>query len=504
MSSATQKPIAIVTRDGRTLTFRPPHPDILAALTTRRIAPATIATSAEVPMSFASVRESGGDAECITRAGFQPLVQTVFERAGFQTLRHITDALPRNLPLPDLSRFPSRAIVPTLAFLDFVRTNLDGTVRFPPGHVDFVRLIAEACLAYPTARIVVATESKESGRRIARCLCKWLGRVPAFDCRPRAELLDEELPKVSVSTFLALAELDVEFGIDLLFLPRISDLVGTRADLAVNCAHRARVFGFAPLGMSLSPFEEDIARAVLGFAELFIPGNGLTSRPIQSIWSSLRGNATVCGPRIVDVLRKHVWGDPLRSRRVVSLALLLESGNVESLSRRFPDVAQSLSANLEDMRRNLVVCDNGEHVSRFVHQFPGPCLVLSNQGELAVQLPENCGRRQTSRATTVQLVATRDALAGGRLDLRNVDAIIVAGANPNGLELPLHAVGSPEINPLPLTVIEFADRRHPLLRRWTRSRIDDYARRDILNPGANAVMHRVDRYLASRHGGRTP
>jgi hypothetical protein len=505
MTSIDPKPIAVVAREGRGLCFRPALRDVVTALTTRRIEAGDGSTSPAFPVSFGCVRGSGSQAECITRAGFQPLVHRMFENAGFRVSPHSPGALPRDLPLPATSCLGSRHEPPTMAFLNFVRANLEGTIRYIAGRVDFVRLIAEASLAYPGVRIVVATDSRDSGRRIARRLGRWLGRVPAFDCRPRAELLEEELPRVSVSTFIALAELDIEWGIDFLFLPNVSELIGSRAELAVNCAHHARVFGFLPNDTRLSPFEEDVARSVLGFAELLVPGHGMTPRPTEIVWSSIRGHSAACGTSIVEVLRTAVWRDPIRTRRLGSLASLLQQGDRTALHARFPDVAQALPDNFGGASNVLILCDNGEHATEFGRKLPGAQVLVGVEHDQVVQSVARSGRhRAANTRRVIRLIATRDALADGRVDLESVDVVLVAGASPHAAQIPVHLLASRELSPRPLAIVEFNDRRHPLLRRWTRSRSADYASRDVVAPGTDPLLHRVDRFILSRRDRSAP
>jgi hypothetical protein len=485
-------PLATLNRHGRVVVFSPGHRKVLSALATRRVT-ARGNFAAKVPVPIVGPGE--GPDEWVTGVGLSPVVARLLESAGFEIVHQITETSPRALPPASQRQW---TVTPIGQFLEFLRANFEGTLRFVTGRVDLAQLIAEAALAHPTAQIVVATDSRAAGGAIARRLARWLGRVPAFDCRPRSELQNEDLPRVCVSTFIGLAELDVEFGIDLLFIPNVAELTSRRADLAVSHAHHARVFGFAPIGQRLSRFEEDVLRSVLGFAELALIENGVPIRRVEIVRTQVRGAAVECREG-ADFLRPRVWRNPIRTRRVISLASLLQRRDRIRLGERFPEVATAFEGNFNAYCGLAIVCDNAEHalqIRRNIHQ---PCLLIG-----ARESGQCLGSAESALSPIndrIHLITTRDALADGCVDLRALDVLLVPGENPHSVSLPYHSLASTDGSRL--TIVEFYDREHPVLRRWARSRFDEYARRGIFTPNVDPVRARVDEFIKSHRSGES-
>jgi hypothetical protein len=301
---------------------------------------------------------------------------------------------------------------------------------------------------------------------------------------------------VCVSTFIGLVQLDVEHGIDFLFVPNVTELTSKRADLAVVRAGHARVFGFVPCGQQLSQFESDIVRSLLGFAELTLVDNRLSMRPIEVVRTQLRGpfvRTSVVSP---DFLRHHVWHDPIRTRRVKSLASYLRMAECMRMRDRFPDIATALACEA-DVRRNVViVCDNVEHAWHMQRNLRQPSLLIGTGEQMRGQTFTFAVMPPSTATNPVQVITTRDALANGCVDIKTIDALIVAGENPHALRIPNHLLGSSTARKL--LIIEMIDFRSPPLRHWALSRLNEYLERGILAPGVDPVRGRVDHFLRSR------
>jgi hypothetical protein len=96
------------------------------------------------------------------------------------------------------------------------------------------------------------------------------------------------------------------------------------------------------------------------------------------------------------------------------------------------------------------------------------------------------------------VVTTRDALANGQLDISGIDFAIYAGANPHPPVIAPHELAVDPADARPLLLVDFCDRRHPLLRRWSRERTERYAQNEWFEPGVDPVEARVDQFIAQR------
>ena len=85
-----------------------------------------------------------------------------------------------------------------------------------------------------------------------------------------------------------------------------------------------------------------------------------------------------------------------------------------------------------------------------------------------------------------------------RVDLNTVGTVIWAGAGPGLPPVPVDRLVVPPDRCRDLILVDFADRHHPQLRRWSRQRQVAYVENDWLLPGVDPVQSRIEHFLATR------
>jgi hypothetical protein len=474
---------ATILRDGRIVTLQPPLAQVLSALVSCDVV-RTDDGQVRRPRRIVQVERSVRNIwQGVTRAGFLPVVEHLFRQLGYSVEVVGDDAT------HEVVEIPVTRCLSTLdrAIVEFVASKWQGIVHYAPGHIDVGWLIAQLCLSFPTWRIIAVADNRRKIGRLARRVASMVGTdVPAVDARTVLELEDE--PRIAITTPVGLVEVNFEWADVILFL-HAGDVTRSRADAAVTKAHKARIFGLLPFESHLSPFEWDLVRSVLGFAEIAIPDHGAIVRPVSVLRCDVYGGPCCEGSDVVKVSRSYVWRDPIRARRVAKLADLIRSGNVEAIHRHVPTIGRC-PATLRALGRNvLVVCDNAEH--------------LDNQARVLphwTRVPDifETGSANGWPAIPLGFLATRDAIADGQISVSSFNVVIYAGANPYPVVISPHALECDPAHARPLVLIDVHDRRHPLLRTWTRERAERYAALGWFAPGVDPVLARIDRFIGAR------
>jgi hypothetical protein len=105
--------------------------------------------------------------------------------------------------------------------------------------------------------------------------------------------------------------------------------------------------------------------------------------------------------------------------------------------------------------------------------------------------------------TSGRIIATITGLSRrGALGISAVDVLIWAGGGSHLPPLPANSLVCRHECARALLLVDFNDRHHPQLRRWSRCRREAYADVGWFAPGADPLQTRVDQFLAKRPGGR--
>ena len=273
---------------------------------------------------------------------------------------------------------------------------------------------------------------------------------------------------------------------------RAEEVAGSYAEDALNLADKPRIFGLLPNNLPFAPFEEDLVRSVFGFAEVSIPSPGRVLRPVEIVRSDLRGGGSHGATTVVDVLRSYVWRDAIRFADVRGWHDWC-GAVAESPPPQFSRVADALRTHPSDCRNVLVVCDSIEHL-----WLQRPWLSGWSRLPEVGPSPSGAGTPTGWPEYPLGVLSTRDALADGQLSLSSFDVLIYAGASPYPPTIPPHLLAVDPAHARPLLLIDFEDRRHSLLRRWSRERADRYSTNGWFPAGIDPVEARVDRFISSR------
>jgi hypothetical protein len=215
--------------------------------------------------------------------------------------------------------------------------------------------------------------------------------------------------------------------------------------------------------------------------------------PVEVVFLLVEGGGRL--PDCQDVYavkRAGVHEHPVRNRRIRRLAQALAHNDRQLLQDRFPEVAARLGDH--DTGRVGVLVDSVEHGLTLARLLSWPLVASENVNEqgLAEQdlavLFKGMGRISVKQP----VVATGEGLArAGRFD------VLIRADGGTGLPaLPSTMLRQPHHKDRRLLLIDFRDRHHPVLRQWSRQRLESY--QDQGWSIAGNEMTPLDRFLATR------
>lgn len=482
-----------IERDGRFIRVEPPSLVALAGLTTcRRVAGDDPRHGYRLERRVESLLDRNPPGP---NAGLEPVVWRLLHRAGYRIKRNMIGPVNR-LPQPDLTNIPSGYC--DRQWLDFVHRHFEGVGWYQPGQVDIAHLVAEVCLAYPSATIAIVGASKAKLKPLARWLRKKLKAKVSF---ADAAKCPAHVGRIVVSTFMGLADPNIEFEKrDIVIVPNARDAISERGQATLSIVDgRFRLFGLLPINYQLAPRERDLIAAIFGLEEVTIYKHGYTQRSVTVTWSQIIGGQQL-GCSLDGVALKHagLWAHELRNRRIAKLAKMVAAGEIEQLRESFSAVAQGVEA-LES-RKTLILVESVDHALALAARFPqwplvtGPEVTLDGldcrQRRLLAE------RRGIWSTGNVLLIATTTGLSS--VDVAAVDVIIWAGGGAHPPPLPPDHVMCRSSEENTLLVIDFDDHHHPVLQQWAQSRREAYDKAGWFAVGVDPLLARVDRFLAQR------
>jgi hypothetical protein len=386
--------------------------------------------------------------------------------------------------------------VASAGLLQFVAQNERGMIRPDlAAGVDVVALIAQVILAFPAARVVVLVA--DCARGWARGLRRFVGDVGLSTYKTPYSGSN----RVVVATPGALGAVNFERA-DIVFamapLARMRDdpllaeypapLPAPDVFAKVNQMERAadvrgRLFALLPRGYCPSRYEAARLAQVFGVEEYVAAANGRTERPVRVVWEELTGGpAVAAGDPPLAVKRTAIWSNPVLTRRAAALARVLAGGDRDALRRRFPGVETGLQRH--GAHRVLVLVEGPDQADALAAELKGwPVVTADAPAEIDDFPPPPAGVIATAHGAA-RLCGAFDAVV--RLDLGR-------GLPP----LPLPGwLDTAEASSVPLLVIDFDLRRHPLLRQWARDRRAAYLRAGWRDPAQPPGAVALARFVA--------
>ncbi len=496
----------VLKRDGQFLEVRPPCEEVRNVLRTTVHAPQrhgeSIVIGAESGRMY---REHAVLDEPVLEcfAGLMPVVSRTLNRAGY---RVVMQGTPQPFTKPEQTNLEGIGTC-DLDFLDLIRFDDRGLIRYVPAGVEPARLIVQAALAWPSLTVVAVVARIDEARRLRRNLLRHVPNVVAISSHD--SVADERVGRVVVTTFNGLGHPGVEFEKrDIVIVSNAVEASRSGPLSVLGHARRARMYGLIPLDQQMAPEDSDAIRLLFGFTESTIPKHGMTVPEVIVVKCAVRGGRPLPSKiSATNLKRQAIWQNPLRNRRIARIARHLRD-NTGELFQREPAMAQALNRRTD--LAVLVLVENLEHGEALARQLPGwplvaagkPWIIATAMGAELAPFPGVMVGTEIKNA-----IATFD---GARADLLGKwDVIIRADGGVGMPECPRpgqsnivyginNLAQSCPFQDRQLVLIDFDDRHHPVLRRWSRQRWAAYRREGWFAPGVSPEQGRVEQFLATR------
>jgi hypothetical protein len=241
-------------------------------------------------------------------------------------------------------------------------------------------------------------------------------------------------------------------------------------------------------------------RALFGFTEVVIPKHGCREREVHVVSSPIRGGMKL--PPALDgvrLKRRGLWHHSVRNRNIAKIARAFREGRREEIAKALPGIELALDGTA--LRDVLLLVENTEHGLALASLLPGWSLWtgenvhedgLGAEHESLLHPPLNPFK-------TGPFTAIVTAEGVRNVDMNDVDVLIRAdggkGLPPLGASSLIELDQGPQ---RPMLLIDFHDRHHPALRKWSRRRHEAYEERGWHSPSHNPVLCRVERFVATR------
>jgi hypothetical protein len=384
------------------------------------------------------------------------------------------------------SRFADNHLLPR-GMAEFLSMHPRGRIRFG-SHANVSALIAGISLASPTARIIVLASYRHQLEWITD---DWRIFLP----RRGVAVRNQNGGGVTLATWSEAGNLpsSEEFHeFDVAIVLNALDVSHRQSQRTLSeVGARFRLYAIERADTRPSPQESDLMLAALGPAVFEIPTEGVGAAHVQ--FASISVNP----PPLVSVAELHrvgYWEHPERNRRIARVAKALSTGDPEAISRH-PDISQWWRESGSRALRTVVCAANLQHAIHLLRRMPHASLATTVREEDLSELP----RPQR------ELIAARSAHNMGNLIVTDgtrfwsssqTDCVIVAGGGPGFPGGPqFESTGTARRRVL---LVDFRDRHHPQLQRWSQQRIDSYEARDWFPVGTDEITGRVRTFLKSR------
>ncbi len=371
-----------------------------------------------------------------------------------------------------------------LPWLQLIQKHERGIARYDPGRVSPAQLIAQVALAWPSKHIAVTVTRIDDARRLGTQLRNHLNDVALVSSRHHLS----RRPRVVVGTYTALggSQAGLEWA-DILIAVSAVEIGGEQGQTAFRHARRARCYGLLHVGMELSPLEADQIVCMFGFHEIILPRPGHQLRRVEVSWRSINGGPHLPMPLgLLELKRRGLWHHHVRNRQIAKVGRQL-------LEERRP---------LVDGVKGWVVVlvENREHAEALAKHLPGWPVLDGVKADHAL-LQRSKAEPTNSPAEAVENVSgaivTFEAMP--KVELSTIDAVVRADGGTGMPPWSMDQMSVPNDRSVtPLRLVDFKDRHHPVLRRRSRSRQENYECHDWFPAGVDVYEGRMQHFLDSR------
>jgi hypothetical protein len=438
-------------------------------------------------------------------AGLTPAVTGTLRLCGYRPAI-VGGLFHGRLPLP-----ADKNLLDSLAdrvLIEYVARHDRGLVRYDAHQVEPAKLVAQVARAWPDLNLTAAVSRRDEAIRLAYQLRA--ANVDAFAFTARNQPWVEK--RVAVATYAGLAynpvhpaRQDVVLALD------AAEATGLHPRWCLRHLERARLYGLQPANRPLSPYEEDLVRALFGFQELLVPRHGHVGRPVEVLWTEGQGRRLGAEPaNDLDLKRHAVWRQDARNRQVARVARALAGGDPEQLKALLPSLPGARRT--AGPSRVLVLVEGVEHALALMTKLPGWPVVTSGLADLDGLQPDQRAdleaRRPTWAADPISRgIVTDTGLQSVNIHWSGVDVLVRADGGTGSLSLPAAALTVPAVDPrarTPLLVVDLADRHHPDLRQRAVRRRRAYVGSGWARPGLDPAVFRTIQFVKRRLKGGQP
>jgi len=376
-----------------------------------------------------------------------------------------------NLPYTLTGRWPTALALPAksarlvdMKLLDAVATHEHVVVRHEHHAVDVAHLIGQVCLAFPTLKIIVLVKQVAEATRVARRLLDIGVETSLFTSATRTK---QKYSRVAVATFQSAGHEDAAiWSRDLLLIHDVADAMCESARVALRFAHHDHVSAPRVVAFASTDFRPSINQAaellnVYGPVEVLVPAHGAVVRQVEYLclpvagMNYTKGDGVGCSS-VGEAKRTLIWANPIRNRLIARVARGFAEGRVESVSKRFPELAGHPL--LGKPVGVLVVVENGVHAANLLHRH---LRGWSTVGPAIGRVPPAAPRWGWPADKPLPAVATFDGL--NRFNIAAYDLIVRADGGTGALPLSKTALVSGNSTLPPLLLLDIDDWRDPVL-----------------------------------------
>jgi hypothetical protein len=428
------------------------------------------------------------------------LVVDQLEQAGFAVAvfdNRFEDVDGTFLPAPSFSPPQVSQLVrfgvPDRPLLDFVQSNDRAVIHYQRGKVDPAKLIAQIALAWPHRKIAVAVTRIAEARQLRDQLTAYLPNTVALSSRNFAA----DVGQVVVGTYTGLGDMVARMEwIDVVIAVDAREAISRRGLKCIMQAWRARTFGLVANDVKLAPSEQDRVADTFGFGELMIPAHGHHQRLVEVVYRTVAGGPELPGElKVLELKRQGIWNHPVRNRQVAKAtkaALAGEGHQLAVFNRRVED---------EGHQRVVVLVEGIEHALRLAQLLPTWSVVAGEHVDPKGLRPEDLFRLRRGRSALDNPLAGIIVTSVGMkaLKLSDIDVVVRADGGVGLPALPREELVEDNAMPSrPLRIVDFVDRHHRELERWSWQRRKAYEDSGWGELGADPVAARMQRFLRSR------
>ena len=438
-------------------------------------------------------QEVSGQVCCQCFAGLEPLVREVLAAAGFEVEMA---NVPKALKPPTMEKLAAFDAV-DMPVLDLVQRHDRGLIRYDAAHVQPARVIAQIALAWPKAKIIVVATRLHDARKVRHELTAHIAKVRLFDGAHHPS----RGSRVVVATYSALGigAVEIEKRTIYIALNPAELFAGYRGMgiEGIRALHRARLYGLLADDVVVAPYPRSLVTALFGMQRRHIPQHGFHDLRVEVMFSRIFGGQRP--PNHKDDLvikRSGIWQHHVRNRRMASLLRAIVGKRGKTLQTKFPDIAPDLRERRRKSDRIGLLVENVDHALTLARLLPEVSLIIGSKTWTRGLTPDEVKVLNDSQAKDARRCAI--VTNAGLAETERFDVLIRADGGMGLPALPgAYRMMPNDDDDARLLLIDFEDRHHPVLRRWSRQRRVAYMHADwtILGAGAPSLM---DRFVAER------